>query len=171
MGSLNNILPLLYLGYYFERCVSIFKNTLMLKKRFLILLLRHKHFFSITLSVDGCLLHIELRFFLYLAHLHGLTLYVEKCHILSFSWNRIPLLHDFFLHGIQLHRVFSINDLNTLCTPSLHFRDHLNAVAKKALKDIGFVLILYFAFINWSNDSHFWVTTMDTYNITVWLTI
>jgi hypothetical protein len=69
----------------------------------------------------------------------GLTLNLNKCHFMSFSRKRIPLIHQYSLNGSPLKRVFDVKDLGFYFTPTLSFDDHINTTIGRSLKVLGFI--------------------------------
>jgi hypothetical protein len=69
----------------------------------------------------------------------GLTLNINKCHIMTFSRKRQPIFHPYLLSDTMLERVFAVKDLGFHLTPSLSFQNHINITIGKALKVLGFI--------------------------------
>lgn len=73
---------------------------------------------------------------------NGLSLNASKCSVISFSKKRSPrFLFDYDLNHVHLTRVDLVRDYRGIgfdC--SLSFNEHINIIANKALKTLGFVL-------------------------------
>jgi len=58
---------------------------------------------------------------------------------MSFSRQRFPIHHNYYLNGTSFNRVFLYKDLGIHYTPSLNFEHHINVTVGKALKVLGFI--------------------------------
>lgn len=69
----------------------------------------------------------------------GLTLNLNKCHLMSFCRKRTLFVHPYSLNGSILERVSCVKDLGFFLTPTLSFEHHINITVGRALKVLGFI--------------------------------
>lgn len=98
-----------------------------------------KIFYSISSIGDCVILQNVLDKFANWCNIFGLSLNTNKCKIMSFHRSRRFLEFDYCLNGQPLERVNQVKDLGFTYVPSLDFRPHIDSVAGKALRVLGFI--------------------------------
>ena len=69
---------------------------------------------------------------------NGLTLNIDKCKVMCFSWRSL-VTPNYVLDGAQLEVVSEYRDLGVLMDPKLSFVKHINAIICKARSMLGFI--------------------------------
>lgn len=98
-----------------------------------------KMFYSISTNDDCLILQSALNELSSWCNIVGLSLNTDKFKIMTFHRIRSILSFDYYLNGSPLERVFQINDLGFLYSPSLDFRPHIDQVIGNASRALGFI--------------------------------
>lgn len=72
--------------------------------------------------------------------LNKLDLNVSKCFSITFTRKPNPILYDYTLKTRNLKRVNEIKDLGVIHDTKFTYEKHINAISKKAIKVMGFVI-------------------------------
>jgi len=114
-------------------------NKWITKAKFLLFADEIKIYLKID-SPESCLiLQSEFHTFFTWVQRLGLSLNLEKCHIMLFTRSRSPIFHPYRLGNVLLKRVFIFKDLRIFYSLSLSFEQHINEIVPKALKILRFI--------------------------------
>lgn len=71
---------------------------------------------------------------------NGMRMNINKCHVISFTKSKSPILFNYCLLDTPLSRVEVIKDLGVLFDCKLTFVPHINHIYKKSLHMLGFII-------------------------------
>lgn len=96
--------------------------------------------YKIIRTTEDCsLLQSDLDRFVSWSESLDLALNIDKCHSMSFTRTRSPIINTYFINEVGVSSVDSIRDLGFIFTPSLSPRSHINNITCKAYKLLGFI--------------------------------
>lgn len=92
-------------------------------------------------SVDDCLkLQSDVNKLSTWSLRNGMSLNISKCHSITFSRKRHPIIFDYSIEGTNLNRVDTITDLGVVLDSKLTFQSHIDSLVSRGLSRLGFVL-------------------------------
>lgn len=71
---------------------------------------------------------------------NNINVNVNKCQCISFTRKRKPIVFSYHLNNVVIERVDVVKDLGILLDSKLLFNQHIDMIAEKAYKNLGFVL-------------------------------
>lgn len=88
---------------------------------------------------DALFLQSQLGIFTNWCETNRMHLNASKCSVMSFSRKRILIDFDYKIRSTSLKRESVIKDLGVLLDPKLTFKEHIDFIASKASKTLGFI--------------------------------
>lgn len=88
---------------------------------------------------DALFLQSQLGIFTNWCETNRMHLNASKCSVMSFSRKRILIDYDYKIRSTSLKRESVIKDLGVLLDPKLTFKEHIDFIASKASKTLGFI--------------------------------
>ena len=77
-----------------------------------------------------------------------LFLNIDKCHYITFSRLHENILFSYHINNSELHKIDSINDLGVILDSKLSFETHIEAITRKAYRNLGFIIRITKSFTN-----------------------
>ena len=68
-----------------------------------------------------------------------LTISISKCVVMTYHRSQCPILFDYKVNDIALHRVNQVSDLGVILDPKLSFDLHRSSIVTKANRQLGFI--------------------------------
>lgn len=68
-----------------------------------------------------------------------LPLNIKKCQVLSFSRSKTPILFNYNIADIELHRIESVKDLGVTYDSAVNFKKHVQYVVADSYRNLGFL--------------------------------
>lgn len=99
-----------------------------------------KFFRTVNSAEEALLLGEDLKRLLLWCISNGMTLNAEKCHVMRFTRKKAKIPRTYSIDGVPLNEVDHIRDLGIFLDSKLRFNLHIDHIAKKANKMLGFVL-------------------------------
>lgn len=88
---------------------------------------------------DTLVLQNMLDFFTAWCHCNRMTLSLDKCSTITFTYKKQPITAIYKLCGVPVQRVQRICDLGIILDTKLSFNDHLTSIISRANRQLGFI--------------------------------